>query len=67
LTEGWIGEEPPVHFLFNLAIFVFPFGGAMLAGALTEKAGPAISGACSVLGLIAGVWLFSQTMMLFSL
>jgi hypothetical protein len=56
-----------VHFLFNLAIFVFPFGGAMLAGALTEKAGPAISGACSVLGLIAGVWLFSQTMMLFSL
>ena len=56
-----------MHFLFDAAIFVFPFGGAMLAGALTEKAGPAISGACSVLGLIGGIWLFSQTMTVFSL
>jgi hypothetical protein len=56
-----------VHFLFDVAIFVFPFGGAMLAGALTEKAGPAVSGASSVLGLVGGIWLFSQAMTLFAL
>lgn len=57
----------PVHFLFNVAIFVFPFGGALLAGALTEKAGQAVSGACSVLGLAGGIWLFSKAMALFAL
>jgi hypothetical protein len=56
-----------VQILFALAIFVLPFGCAVLAGALTEKAGPAISGPASVLGLIAGIWLFSQMMTIFAL
>lgn len=55
-------DRDPVQFLFALAIFVLPFGTAILAGALTERAGPAISGACSVTGLAAGIWLFSRVM-----
>jgi len=56
-----------VQILFAVAIFVLPFGLAVLAGALTEKAGPAVSGPASLLGLVAGVWLFSQVMTYFAL
>ena len=53
--------------LFDLAIFVLPFGVAMLVGALTDKAGPAVSGPASLLGLVAGIWLFSQLMTVLAL
>ena len=56
-----------MQILFALAIFVLPFGGAILAGAVTDKAGPAVSGPASVLGLIAGIWLFSRMMTAFAL
>jgi hypothetical protein len=63
-SREWSG---PLQALFDLAIFVLPFGGAVLAGAAAEKAGPAISGPASVLGLVGGIWLFSQLMTLFAL
>lgn len=56
-----------MQFIFALAIFVLPFGCAVLAGALTERAGPAVSGPASVLGLVAGIWLFSEVMTAFAL
>jgi hypothetical protein len=59
--------EAVVQFLFDLAIFVLPFGGALAAGAITDKAGPAISGPASLLGLVGGIWLFSKLMTLAAL
>lgn len=42
-----------------IAIFVLPFGGALLAGGLTVRFGALISGPTSILGLVAGIWAMS--------
>jgi hypothetical protein len=51
-----------VQILFDLAIFVLPFGAALLAGAAAAKAGPMLIGPAALLGMVAGIWLFSQLM-----
>lgn len=48
--------------LLIILLVVLPYGTALLCGAITLRAGPTVSGWCSIGGLALGVYFFSKSM-----
>jgi hypothetical protein len=51
-----------MQLVFIVLIIVLPFGTAILCGALTEWAGKAVSGVCSMGGLALGIYFLHKTL-----
>jgi len=48
--------------LETVLLIVLPYGTAIICGALTERAGTAVSGWSSIAGLALGIYFFSLSM-----